>query len=353
MAQKKVNVLIADDSPVSRDLLSFIIQSDAELNVIGTAENGQQAVEMAAQLNPDVIMMDIVMPKMNGFDATREIMAKQPTPIIIVSGVFNKDEITKAFDAIHAGAVTIIEKPKGIGDSQYLDTARFVIQTIKALSMVKVSQFNHQIQKTAISTAPSSPQINQPIDIIAIGASIGGPQALSQILSQLPGTFPVPILLVQHISSGFTPGFSQWLGATTKLRVKVAEHGEKARAATVYLSPDRYEMSINAEGVIQLDELPKNEKSNISINHLFQSISLSYGPRGIGVLLTGIGNDGIAGLQAIKARGGIAMVQDPNTTMLPDLPIAAIESGAATHIEPLSKIPSTLKLLAQKAAYKL
>lgn len=350
MTTKKTKILIVDDSAVSRDLLSFIIQSDPTLEVIATAENGEQAIELNNSLNPDLIMMDIVMPKMNGFDATKKIMETNPKPIIIVSGVFNKDEITKAFDAIHAGAMTIIEKPKGVGDKQYIDTARFVLETVKALAIVNVSKFNHETDKKTTVAESLSTETAQTISIAAIGASIGGPQALSQILSQLPSNFPVPILVIQHISSGFIEGYANWLNSTTKLNVQVAKNGEKAKAGTVYLAPDKHQLMVTKEGLLVVDEITSETNGQPTIDTLFQSIATSYKNRGVGILLSGVGRDGLKGLKSIKEAGGIAMVQDPTTAMLPDLPSAAINANAASYVETLAKIPATLILLTKKMA---
>jgi len=351
MEKRTINVLIVDDSAVARDLLAFIVQSDPQLNVMGFAENGEEALNYLKDHTPDVIIMDIVMPKMNGFELTRRIMETRPLPIIVVSGIYNREEVDKSFKAIEAGALAILEKPKGIGTEQYLDTARFVIETIKAMSEVKFVAgknvvFPGQPQKTGETTEPESALDTSPkIEAVAIGASIGGPQALSVILSKLPATFPVPIFVVQHISGGFIQGLVNWLNESTPLTVRLAIDGEKAIPGYVYVAPDKTQMEILEKNVIKLTEDKSETQPAPAISNLFRSMANIYGAKGVGILLTGVGKDGAEDLLAMKQKGALTIVQNEESCVMFDMPRQAIQLGAAERIEPLNLIPLTLTTL--------
>lgn len=352
---RQIKILIVDDSRVTRDLLTFIAESDPQLQIIGYAADGEEAIKFLETQNPDVIIMDIVMPKMNGFETTAYIMKTHPIPIIIVSGVYNKDEVAKGFQAIKAGALAIIEKPKGISDSQHLEMARFVIQTIKVISDIKL-----QIGKNVFEV-PSKPieelveacSIHQPsiserrkINAVAIGASIGGPQALCTILSKLPASFPAPIFIVQQITTGFIQGLVNWLSESTSLKVGLAKHGEKANPGCVYIAPDNMNMEILEGNIINLTQTQPPNDNTPSISKLFGSVAKTHGDSGVGILLTGLGRDGTKELLKMKELGAITITQDEETCVVFELPQEAIKIGAATNIESVQQIPLTLSKLA-------
>ena len=355
MIDKKIQILIVDDSKVSRDLMAYIIGSDTSLQIVGFSENGEEALEFIKNhRKPDVIVTDIVMPKMDGFTLTKRIMQTSPIPIIIVSGVYNHSEVAKCFQAITAGAITIIEKPKGIGEKQYLDTARFVIETIKALGKVKMEKLpmKSEIPEKGLQRKPVPSTLHKHSIIsqkplsefkaIAIGASLGGPQALAAILSTIPTNFPVPILIAQHISLGFMQGLANWLSETSFLKIQIAKHGEKAKPGFVYIAPDRSSMEITKDGTIRIKESSKSFCES-SIGTLFRSMALELGPQGIGILLTGIGTDGPEELLLMKDRGAVTLVQDEKSCVRADLPQHAIKLGAAQFVLPLHQIAGTLE----------
>lgn len=350
MYSRQINVLIVDDSPVARDLLAYIIQSDPQLKVMGFAENGEDALNFLKNQTPDVIIMDIVMPKMNGFELTRRIMQTHPIPIIVVSGIYNKDEVNKSFKAIEAGALAILEKPKGIGSTQYLDTARFVIETIKAMSEVKMAAYKSAPEPAAKTeteepTAAPAKKGKAKIEAVAIGASIGGPQALAAILSKLPATLPVPIFIVQHISGGFVQGLVSWLNESTSLNVKLAKNEEEALPGYVYIAPDKTQMRIQPGNKIQLVEDLNEAAPAPSIAALFNSMSNVYGPNCLAIILTGVGRDGAEDLLLIKQKGGITIAQNEESSVMFDMPKQAIQLGAATRVEPLQFIPTIISTL--------
>lgn len=360
MSSETINVLIVDDSAVSRELLSFILESDPQIKIMASAQNGEEALEFLKTNTPDVVVLDIVMPKMNGFELTKKIMETKPIPIIVVSGIYSKEEVIKGFQAIEAGALAILEKPNGVGSSQYLDTARFVIQTIKALSAAKVAKENAPVQpvkpadvqvkipKESLAVASISPP--ESLNAVAIGSSIGGPQSLCTILAKLPASFPAPIFIAQHISGGLIQGLICWLQESTKLKVELAKHGEKALPGHVYLPPDHYNMEISEGDIIQLQEDSSDDDQVPSIAKLFKSVAHVYGPHAAGVILTGIGGDGADELLLMKMKGATTIAQDEESSIMFDMPKHAIELNAATLVEPLGNIAAILEKLAEKTA---
>ncbi|MEM1282396.1 MAG: chemotaxis protein CheB [Chlamydiota bacterium] len=350
MYSQKVKVLIVDDSKVSRDLMGYIIELDGHIQVIGYAENGIEALNFIKRQRPDVIITDIEMPEMNGFQLTRHIMDSDPIPIIVISGVYNQAEVAVGFEAIEAGALAIIEKPKGLGDSQCMDTARFVTETIKIMSQVALNKKNpHQLEasksRSSGVTLESSITSDIQVDAIGIGASIGGPKAIRTLLSQLPNKFTVPIFVVQHITSGFIDGFVNWLNDSTTFHVKIAENGERAEPQKVYICPDKMVMRVDARKRIQLIPIDESEEKLSSISQLFDSMHNVYGKNCVGVLLTGVGNDGAQELLKLKKSGAFTIVQDDQTSVNFELPKYAIDLGAAEKVLPLQTIAVTLEQL--------
>ena len=363
MSSNTINVLIVDDSAVSRDLLTFIVESDPQLKVIGTVKNGEEALEFLNKQTPDVIMLDIVMPKMNGYELTRRIMKTRPIPIIVVSGIYNKDEIATSFKAIEAGALAILEKPKGIGNNQYVDTARFVIQTIKAIAEAKVLKDHERkpLQPKEHHFEEKNPQPphaekriqHSNIKAVAIGSSMGGPQALHSILSKLPATFPAPILIIQQFPKGLVNGLVDWLKLSTHLSVVLPKNGQRAETGYVYISPDDVHMEIDKDNIITLREEKTGFQPVPSIGVLFKSFAHAFGPHSVGIILTGVGTDGAEELHLMKKLGAFTVAQDMESSVMWDLPKNAIDLGAVSQIESLQGIPILLKKLMEAGSYSL
>ncbi len=354
MDNKIINVLVVDDSPVSRDLLTYIIESDPSLRVVAKAENGEEAIKLVQQHRPNVVMMDIVMPIMNGFEATRHIMEVYPIPIIIVSGIYNPQEVDQCYQAISAGALAILEKPTGIRDPRYAEMAYAITQAIKSLAEIKIKASSHLVVQSQAKAAPpatSAPKPltsihgDVPLEIIGIGASIGGPQALYTILSKFPAAFPASFLVVQQISTGFTKGLVDWLSTSCALKVKLAQNKELIMPGTVYIAPDNFHMEVMKGNFIQLIDAPPEHGLRPSIGHLFQSMAKNLGSKSVGILLSGRGVDGVDGLLAIKKQGGKTIVQDEDSSVMFDKPQKAIQAGAVSHITPLSQITHTIETL--------
>ncbi len=353
MVSRPIKVLIVDDSSVSRDLLAFIIDSDPDLKVIGFAHNGEEAIQFLKHQTPDVITMDIVMPKMDGFETTRKLMQLHPIPIIIISNSYKKEDTQKSFMAIEAGALAILEKPRGPNDPCYPETAKAIIDSIKLMAEVRVitrrPYFKPQEQAKAVDIKPSQEvMLLSGIEVVAIGASLGGPQALEVVLSKLPPDFPVPIYIVQHIASGFIHGLANWLNAACTLQVKVAKEGEIGQPGYVYLAPDKVHMEVRKGNQVVLIDEPPEGGLRPAVARLFRSIAESFGPHSIGILLTGMGKDGADDLLTMKQRGAYTIAQNEETCVIFGMPGEAIKLGAAQRIAPLEEIPQLLCKIMKK-----
>jgi len=346
-----IRVLITEDSPVVRGYLEYILNSDPDIEVVGTARDGKEAVRMVSTIRPDVITMDIHMPEMDGFEATRKIMETHPVPIVIVSASWNPEEVDKTFRTMEAGAVAALEKPRGMGHPQSEASVKELIQTVKLMSEVKVvrrSARHRVIQRDSIAVQErekSAIKPNPNIKIVIMGASTGGPLVLQTILSSLPRNFPIPIVIVQHIAMGFLSGLKDWLCKTTDFPVKIAEQGEYCMAGNAYLAPDGVQIALERNLRIVLSDNVADNSLCPSISHLFRSVVHTFGKDVIGVLLTGMGRDGSKELKLLKEKGGITIAQDKDTSVIHGMPGEAIKMGGATYILPSHQIAEKLKSL--------
>ena len=352
MAERTINVLVVEDSAVARELLIHVLQSDPAVRVTACARDGEQAIAALAQSKPDVITMDIHMPGMDGFETTRRIMDTQPVPIIIVSASYSSDDVVKSFHALEAGAVAIMEKPPGVADPAYEQRARQLVNTVKAMSEVRVVR---RWPKTRVTPARVLPlpaaQAPQPltgrsrVELVAIGASTGGPPVLQSILAALPKPFPVPIFVVQHISFGFVQGLADWLSGTTGVLASVARHRERAQPGRVYLAPDRCHMIVEKDGHISCSPGEPENGLLPAVSPLFRSVAQNFGNRAIGILLTGMGRDGAQELKLMRQAGAVTFAQDQESSIVFGMPGEAVKIDAATYIFPPERIAATLASL--------
>lgn len=341
-----IRVLIVDDSPTLRELIRRIIESDPELTVAGEAHNGLEAIRLCQTLDPDIITMDIEMPKIDGYQAIRTIMAESPRPIVVLTSSQSDIRLGITFKGIEAGALMVVRKPRGLaGESP---EARELVQQIKAMAGVKVvgrrQWLNGRapVEKTkwAIQTLPKTR-----IKLIAIGASTGGPPALRSILGNLPADFPIPVVAVQHISRGFVKGLARWLDETAPLTVKIAFKGENLRRGVVYFAPDDHHMQITASGHVLLTRFPKMDGHRPSVTVLFNSVAKSHGHSAVGTLLTGMGRDGADGLKTLHTAGGYTLAQDEKSCIVFGMPKEAIKLGAAKEVLSLERIGPRIREL--------
>ena len=343
-----IKVLVAEDSPVVREFLIHVLSSDPDIRVVGTANDGEQAVAAVKRYRPDVITMDIHMPKMDGLDATRRIMETDPTPIVIVSGSTDPHETATTFRAMEAGALAVLRRPAGIGHPDHETTARELVQTVKLMSEVKVVRRWPQTRREP-ALPPAAKVLMEKVakvKVIAIGASTGGPPVLQSILAMLPRDLPVPVLIVQHMAAGFIHGFSEWLAQSSGLPVHVAMHGEYLAPGHVYVAPDECQMKVDHGGKIVLTgDVPENGLRP-SVSYLFRSLAAVHGGNVVAGLLTGMGRDGVEELKLLRDNGAITFAQNRESSVVHGMPGEAIKLGAATYILAPDKIAAVLTSLA-------
>jgi two-component system chemotaxis response regulator CheB len=351
-----IRVLIADDSPTARALLKEILSSDPECQVVGEARDGIEAVELTRQLRPHVVTMDLRMPRLDGFEATKEIMITAPTPIVIVTGSVAIHDVEASMDTLRAGAMALLPKPPGPESPTFEEAAGQLITIVKAMSQVKVVRHwrsavadarprKHPDQGTEGTTFPAAPRrpgAGSFGRILTIATSTGGPAALHRLLADLPGDFPVPILVVQHITEGFTPGLADWLNKVSPLHVKVAQQGEMLAPHTVYLAPDDLHLGLSSRSAIALSSAPPVGGFRPSGTFLFESAARAFGSSTVALILTGMGEDGVAGLRTVRQHGGRIIAQDETSCVIFGMPGSAIAAGLPDLVLPLDAMAARL-----------
>jgi two-component system chemotaxis response regulator CheB len=329
-----IRVLIVDDSTLARELITSILSMDAQIRVIGEATNGREAIEKTRELRPDIVTMDIEMPLMNGIEAIERIMAENAVPILVVT---TQSDAHTAYTAVAKGALDLVTKP-----DVNLASAHEFIRKLKLLSQIKV--ITHIGGKRALKEPrePLSPlNLDKSTDrIVAIASSTGGPHALSTILSGLPEKFPCPVVIAQHMSDGFVKSLADWLSKLSNLRLTVAEHGKPLEAGVVYLAPSERHMEVNSVKRISLVEQTPGDIYHPSCDKLLSSVARAYGYKSIGVILTGMGNDGAAGIKAIQKAGGITIAQNEASSVIFGMNRVAIEEGAINRVLAIEEIAS-------------
>ncbi len=323
---KRIRVLIVDDSSLMRAAIKSILSSDTEIEVVGEACNGKEGVEKTRILKPNVITMDLKMPIMGGLEAIDEIMQNFPTPIITVS-TLDKEVIVKA---LVVGAMDFVPV------TQDIDTiSEDLIEKVKIAAKVRPLK-RMKIKLPGIKKEAKKKDVSK---VVAIGVSTGGPQALQLLLSKLPHDFPAGILIVQHISEGFIDGLAEWLRDTSSLDIKVAKARDNLKTSTAFLAPDSYNIGVDEDGAIMLSEDTSKSTPHIpSIDIMMKSIAQSYGKDAVGVIMTGMGRDGVEGIWSIKDAGGITIAQDEETSMIFGMNKAAIDRDCVDKIVPLEKL---------------
>lgn len=345
-----INVLIVNDSPTAAEFLRVILGSDPEIAVTGTARNGIEAVNMAGTKRPDVIAMDVHMPGLDGFEATRRIMENAPVPIVIVSGSSRRDDDMLAFKAVQAGAVACVRAPSGFSDPGHAAQTAELLRTIKAMSEVKVVKRWPRVIARPAAGIPAPAELPQMrpgiIQLVAIGASTGGPVVLQTIFSRLPAGLSAPIVVVQHMSPGFIDNFALWLGESTPLKVSMAAHGETALPGHVYVAPDGRHLTVGGGAVMQLVDGEPENGLRPSVSRLFRSVAGTFGKNAAGILLTGMGEDGALELKAMRDAGAVTIAQDGESSLINGMPGAAVRAGAAAYVLSPEGIAAVISALA-------
>lgn len=334
-----INVLVVDDSAFMRRAISKMLEVEPEIVVSATARNGEEAIEKAARLNPDVITMDVEMPGIGGLEAVRQIMATQEIPIIMVSSLTREGAET-TFQALDLGAVDFIPKP----DSAYVE-----IKNVARDLVAKVLVFARRppaAAPPARGIVPAARRLSRErFACVAIGTSTGGPVALSRIIPKIPADFPIPILIVQHMPPGFTRPLAERLDAQSHLRVVEGQEGMMLQAGTVLVVPAGQQVRLaRSSGVVQFGLVDDRDRSVHvpSVDVMTAEVARTYGSRSLGVILTGMGHDGVTGLRALKAKGGYVVGQDEASSVVYGMPRAAAAAGLVDRVAALDEIPALL-----------
>jgi two-component system chemotaxis response regulator CheB len=342
MSMQKVRVLVVEDSKVTQLFLVHMLRSDADFEVIGTANNGEEAIAFVAHTKPDVVLMDVHLPKIDGLEATRRIMETQPVPVVMASATLDSDEVSATFAALQAGALAFVVKPGPLNDPKAEEVARQLKQTLKLMSEVKVvRRWPDAAKRRAAAPLPMRPKQGIP-RVVVIGASTGGPPVLKRILSGLPRNLPWPILIVQHISAGFLPGLAKWLSESGDVPVCIAASGLAPAPGCAYLAPDGFHMGVDRQGRITLADSEPESGLRPAVGYLFRSAAEVYGARAVGVLLTGMGRDGADDLKRLKDLGALTFAQDKESSIVHGMPGEAVALGAASYVLSPEEIAAAL-----------
>ncbi|WP_310427489.1 chemotaxis protein CheB [Chamaesiphon sp. VAR_48_metabat_135_sub] len=332
-----IKVFLVEDSLIALELLQRLFRSTSEVKVVGTAKNGQEALELIPKVNPDVICTDLHMAPIDGLELTKQVMEKFPRPILVISNSVQEDDTRNIFGLLKAGAVDIFPKPTSGDYTEYEQVKHRLLAKIKMLSHVTV-----KVRPDPATLTPNiaSTNIHNPgtLGAIAIGASTGGPQAIQKIITALPHNLPIPIFCAQHIGDGFLNGLISWLKEDSQLTIKIAQIGEMPAPRTVYFAPEKSHLEFDAQGQFIYSNFTASTGTCPSIDALFRSVARVYGCSSASILLTGMGTDGVAGTESVKAAGGMTIAQDEQSCLVFGMSKLAIASGAVGHVLSLSEI---------------
>lgn len=330
-----IRVLIAEDSATAREAMLQIVAHDPEIGVVGTAKDGAEAVALTRALRPSIVIMDIHMPVLDGYEATRRIMVEAPTPILIVSASSNLGDAETSLNALRAGALGISEKPSAADDPAAAEARERFLATLHALADVKVVR---RLRAAVAERGPARAVGSHVAEVVAIAASTGGPAALALLVAALPADLPVPVLVVQHNTHGFMPTLASWLNGAGNLRVRVGTGGERLERGVVYLAPDDHHLGVDERRRIVLDAGAPIGGFRPAATFLFDSVGRHFGARALAVVLTGMGSDGVDGLRRLHAAGGRVLVQDEASSVVFGMPGAAIAAGLADEVVALERM---------------
>ena len=339
----KIRVLIIEDSAVIREFLCYIIGRDPRLAVAAAVESAEAALKILDRVSPDVISLDIRLPGMNGLEATRRIMSRRPTPIVVVSASVEAEDLKITMSALQAGALAVVEKPLGSTQSQYESLAERICTQLAIMSQVQVVRQRFPRGRRP-APAPAKPLPNS-YRVLAVAASTGGPNALMVLLSGLGKDFPLPIAVVQHITPSFLAGFASWLASVCPCPVELVAGRQAMAPGRVYMATADRHLRVE-QGCVRVDAGDPVCAQRPSATVLFESMAQSLGPHALGALLTGMGEDGAEGLLAVHQAGGFCIAEDASTAVVNGMPAAAARLGAAHELLPLPAIaPRIVELI--------
>ncbi len=349
---RKIRVLIVDDSPVFRKLLSEVLRSDREIEVVGTASNGKEALEKIPRLKPDVITLDIEMPVMDGLTALEKIHRLYPKVRVIMFSSLTQKGAKETIKALSLGAFDFVTKPSSQSLTESFKRIREeLLPKIKSAVPQPVSPVRRVV---GLPRKTTKPLLTIRREVVAIGVSTGGPKALADVIPKLPVNFPVPILIVQHMPPIFTAQLAARLDQLSALRVIEATQGSPVTPGKVFIAPGDKHMEVRVTGgakVIHLHKGPPENSCRPAVDVLFRSVAKVYGAKSVGLIMTGMGQDGLAGAKLMKEAGALILAQDEATSVVYGMPRAVVEAGIADYVLPLGEIASFLqKLFRQRIA---
>ena len=356
-AAKKFRVLIVDDSAFMRKVLETIFNAEEQLTVVGQAKDGREAITLAESLKPDVITMDINMPHVDGLQATAHIMTTNPKPIVIVSSE-SKEGASSTLKALELGAIEFVAKPSGAIDLDMQSVKDELLRKVKMAAKVRVVRTASRLASTlqsgstgsrpapspAASRTPQSVPSDQRFPVVVLAASTGGPATVMRLAPGFTRDFPAAVILVQHMPAAFTSQYALQLAEFTNIRVKEAENNESLAPGTLYICPGGQHLRVQQSGRIQLDGTSGRISGYLpNIDVTMESVAAFAGPLSIGVVLTGMGNDGANGAKAIKVAGGLALAQDEASSVIFGMPAEAIKTGAIEQVLGIDDIYAALE----------
>lgn len=334
MSMGPIKLLVVDDSLFMQKILRDIFESDRELSVVGTARNGEEALSKIATLHPDVVTMDVEMPKMDGLTAVKKIMETDPLPVVMISALTQR-EAQLTFKALEYGAVDYVPKPSGSISLNMNVVKDELISKIKTAASANIKPRGTKPNENLL------PQSRPREKIISIAASTGGPPAILQVLRMLPENVPA-ILIVQHMPKGITKFFAEDLNSKCRFKVKEAEEGDKVQENLALLAPGGFHMIVTKENKISLTTDPPVNYVRPSADVTMTSMAQEFGSKNVGVILTGMGSDGAKGIKAIKDKGGVTIAQDEKTSVVYGMPCSAFQTGCVDVVVPLELIPKEI-----------
>lgn len=348
----QIKVLVVDDSAFMRKAISMLLESDPDIKVVGTANNGLEGIEMVKKLKPDIVTLDIEMPRMDGLTALKHIMKDNPTPVMMLSSL-TTDGASATLEAFSLGAVDFIPKQLSFVALDIVNIKNELLSKIKDIALNKArlmrvfrnrNKSSQTITPVKIPIGSSSQQskgkkINA--GIIAVGVSTGGPPALQAIIPLLPKNLPVPVTVVQHMPPMFTKSLAERLNSLSKVDVKEAEHGEKLNPGTVYIAPGDKHLLVKklpTSAYVHLSDEPANTLHKPAVDVMVKSVAEGYGSRVLGVILTGMGADGLEGMRLVKSKGGVVFAQNEATCIVYGMPRAVVEDDLADKVVPIQNM---------------
>ncbi len=350
----RVRVLVVEDSLVVRILLTHIIARDPRLELAGAVESGEAALAAIETVRPDVISMDIRLPGIDGLETTRRIMASRPTPIVVIADSIEDSSLKISMNALRAGALSVVEKPVATTNDGYEAVAGQICTQLRIMAAVPVIRrrpIGAEWNARRTVPAPDLPMLSESEaapSVLAVAASTGGPPALAKVIGGLSADFPLPILLVQHMGAAFMDGFASWLDGVVPLAVGVARDGQTMQPGHVYVAPGDRHLELGANGLLRVSDLAPVGGQRPAATVLFRSVARQAGAQGIGVLLTGMGEDGAQGLLDMRKAGAATVAEHESSAVVYGMPAAAVRLNAAARVLPLDHVAHHLVRLAQR-----